>query len=105
MVRTIELFSGTKSFSKIAKEYCYSTCTVDNQIELCPDLILDLLIDKIPLNKWDILWASPPCTTFSVASIGCHWKGGKQVASYPINKKLISCNNQIFININIARLV
>lgn len=25
-----------------------------------------------------ILWASPPCTTFSVASIGTHWTGGKK---------------------------
>ena len=24
----------------------------------------------------DIIWASPPCTAFSVASIGYHWKGG-----------------------------
>jgi hypothetical protein len=26
----------------------------------------------------DVIWASPPCTTFSVASIGHHWKGGNQ---------------------------
>ena len=29
-------------------------------------------IDKIPF-KPDIIWASPPCTYFSVASIGHHW--------------------------------
>jgi hypothetical protein len=25
----------------------------------------------------DFIWASPPCTAFSVASIGHHWTGGK----------------------------
>ena len=26
----------------------------------------------------DFIWASPPCTAFSVASIGHHWTGGKE---------------------------
>jgi hypothetical protein len=33
--------------------------------------------DRVPFNP-DIIWASPPCTTFSVASISTHWKGGKE---------------------------
>jgi hypothetical protein len=28
-------------------------------------------------GKPDFIWASPPCTAFSVASIGHHWTGGK----------------------------
>ena len=34
--------------------------------------ILDFDINKIPFRP-HIIWASPPCTYFSVASIGHHW--------------------------------
>lgn len=76
---TLELFSGTKSFSKVAKELGYETFTVDNNESLEPDLVEsveNLRIDQLPY-KPDIIWASPPCTAFSVASIGHHWTGGK----------------------------
>lgn len=75
-MKTIELFSGTKSFSKIAKKMGYSTLTIDFDKRLNPDLQLNLLKDKIPDGDYDILWASPPCTTFSVASLSTHWGGG-----------------------------
>ena len=32
---------------------------------------------KVPF-KPDVIWASPPCTGFSVAAIGHHWSGGKE---------------------------
>jgi len=41
--------------------------------------IMDLDATEL-LNKYgkpDFIWASPPCTAFSVASIGHHWTGGK----------------------------
>jgi hypothetical protein len=39
--------------------------------------ILEFDVSKVPF-KPDIIWASPPCTTFSVASIGHHWTGGSR---------------------------
>lgn len=79
-MRTIELFSGTKSFSKVAQELGHSTFTIDNNPNLNPDQCMNLLESTNCdfLNEdWNICWASPPCTAFSVASIGRHWKGGK----------------------------
>lgn len=84
-MKTVELFCGTKSFSNYAKSIGHSTYTVDNDPELEPTLVWDLLEDpyisdrfwNYCLNGVDVLWASPPCTAFSVASIGRHWKGGK----------------------------
>jgi len=41
-----------------------------------PISILDFDVKKVPF-KPDVIWASPPCTGFSVAAIGHHWSGGK----------------------------
>jgi hypothetical protein len=74
-MKVLELFAGSCSFSNVAKEYGYETFTTDikqfGQIDYVVD-ILDFDINRIPF--WpDIIWASPPCTYFSVASIGKHW--------------------------------
>jgi hypothetical protein len=41
-----------------------------------PISILDFDVNKVPFQP-DVIWASPPCTGFSVAAIGHHWAGGK----------------------------
>ena len=79
---TLELFCGTKSFSKVANELGHETFTVDIDPKLNPDLVCDILdfkVDMLPekFRTPDIVWASPPCTTFSVASIRHYWKEGK----------------------------
>ena len=77
MKQTIELFCGTKSFSKVAEQKGYKTFTVDNNTIHNPDVtidILDLKPNDLPKNPF-ILWASPPCTAFSVASISSSWCG------------------------------
>lgn len=73
-MNTIELFSGTKSFSKVAKSLGHKTWTIDNDKELEADFTADIMNmpDSLAVNE-DILWASPPCTAFSVAAIGRHW--------------------------------
>lgn len=78
-IKTLELFCGTKSFSKVAKEYGCETITVDIDEQFEPDLKIDILeLDPAILpHDIDIIWASPPCESFSVASIGRNWyKGG-----------------------------
>jgi site-specific DNA-cytosine methylase len=77
-MNTIELFSGSKSFSKVRKSFGDKTFTVDYINKFDNDLTIDILKLKnedLP-NYNDVIWASPPCTTFSVASIGAHWEGG-----------------------------
>ncbi len=59
------------------KKHGHQTLTVDLEEIHNPDLcksVLDLRDDELP--QADILWASPPCTAFSVASIGANWTGG-----------------------------
>lgn len=74
-MRTVELFCGTKSFSKVAARLGHETFTVDNDPRHRPDLCINVLaLDARALPfRPDILWASPPCEAFSVASIGYHW--------------------------------
>lgn len=83
----LELFSGTESFSKVARKRGYKTFTVDNDAQHKPDLCIDILnldvqelkkeLSRKGIKKINILWASPPCTTFSVASLYRYWYNGK----------------------------
>jgi len=82
-MKTLELFSGTKSFSKVMAKHGHFTITIDNNPKLEPDLVEDIF-NILIIPKVDILWASPPCTTFSVASISHYWTNGK-----PKNKKAL----------------
>ena len=77
-MRTVELFSGTSSFSKYASKIGHETLTVDFLEIFKPDILLDLtkefndlLLTKIV--QADIIWMSPPCTTFSMSSGNKHW--------------------------------
>jgi hypothetical protein len=74
-MQTVELFCGTKSFSKVAAHFGHSTFTLDNDPRHKPDLCINVLAleaSTLPFRP-DILWASPPCTTFSIASHCHHW--------------------------------
>lgn len=86
-MNTVELFCGTKSFSKVAKELGHNTFTVDLEPKVNPDLVCDILnfdLSTIPFKQIDYLWISPPCTTFSVASLRHYWIEGK-----PKNEKTL----------------
>ena len=74
--KSLELFCGTKSFTKIASNFGFETMTLDSEEEFSPDIccnILDFDIEMLKGFRPDVIWASPPCTKFSVASMGHHW--------------------------------
>ena len=78
-MKTLELFCGTKSFSKVAKELGHDTYTIDIEERFNPDVRINILeLDPTLLaHDFDVIWASPPCQAFSVAAIGKNWyKGG-----------------------------
>jgi hypothetical protein len=93
IIRIVELFSGTHSWVKPWIEHFQDDpdvelriYSIDNQEQFAHDTthIGDILLvgaDEILEylgGRPDYLFASPPCTTFSVASIGTHWGGGRR---------------------------
>jgi hypothetical protein len=78
-MNVLELFAGSRSIGKQAEKLGMNVFSSDliefEGIDYAVS-ILDFDVTKVPFQP-DIIWASPPCTSFSVASIGHHWTGGK----------------------------
>jgi C-5 cytosine-specific DNA methylase len=76
-MKVLELFAGSRSIGKAAEELGMEVFSSDllpfDGIHYACD-IREFDLSKLPFQP-DIVWASPPCTAFSVASIGRHWKG------------------------------
>jgi len=74
-IKVLELFAGSRSIGNAAESLGYEVFSSDiNNFEGI-NYVVDILnfdTNKVPF-KPDIIWASPPCTYFSVASIGKHW--------------------------------
>ena len=78
-MKVLELFAGSRSVGKIAEQLgmeVFSSDLIEFDGIHYPISILDFDVTKVPFQP-DVIWASPPCTGFSVAAIGHHWSGGK----------------------------
>jgi hypothetical protein len=84
-MKLLEIFSGTQSISKVFRSHGWETFTIDNDKKFVESSwitdILEVTADDIiqRFGKPDVIWASCPCTAFSVASMGFHWQGGFRV--------------------------
>ena len=85
-MNVLELFAGSRSIGKEADKLGYNVFSSDlndfENINYVVD-ILDFDINKIPY-KIDLIWASPPCTTYSVAAISHHRPHDKPLSSFAI---------------------
>lgn len=74
-MKILELFAGSRSIGKAAEQLGFQVYSSDinafKDINYVSD-ILQFNVSKVPFIP-DVIWASPPCTFFSVASIGKHW--------------------------------
>lgn len=74
-MNTIELFAKYGSFSSEAKKRNHNTFSVDANFYPNIDYVVEienLDLNRIPFQP-DFIWARPPGTHFSVASMGKHW--------------------------------
>tara|TARA_R100001509_G_scaffold146190_1_gene103085 strand:- start:452 stop:1084 length:633 start_codon:yes stop_codon:yes gene_type:complete len=102
-MNVLELFAGSRSIGKEAEKLGYKVFSSDlnsfEKIDYAVN-ILEFDIKKIPF-KPDMIWASPPCTYFSVASIGKHWnkdhtpKSENALIGLKIVEKTIQIINEI----------
>jgi len=76
-MRTLELFSGSKTFSGLAKELGCVTLTVDKFIDSdlqigIESLTREMIVEKLG-GEPDAIWASPVCSAWSKTGWYHHW--------------------------------
>ena len=80
-MRILDLFAGTGSATQAFKDAGHEVIRVeiDPRFEAEEDDVMKLDAEYLnnTYGQFDFIWASPPCTSFSVASIGYHWKDNK----------------------------
>ncbi len=96
-MKVLDLFCGGKSMKKPCEEIGFEYYSIDIEKNNAPDLLADIgKLNKNDINFIpDIIWASPPCTCFSVASIGKHWNKDRTPKSENAKKALILLSHTI----------
>ena len=96
----LELFAGTRSISKAFEEHGHKTYAIEwnrefENIDLYEDINKVTVTDIIKLcgENPDVIWASPDCTTYSIAGISHHRKKNKETGNLdPISEYAKFCD-------------
>ena len=98
-MKVLELFAGTRSIGKAFEARGHEVFSVEwdknfEDIDLYAD-IMTVTAEEIirKFGKPDVIWASPDCTTFSIAAISHHrWKDPKTGFLYPASNYAFFCD-------------
>lgn len=108
-MKVLELFAGTRSIGKAFEARGHEVYSVDwdkdfKDIDLYADighLTADIILEKF--GRPDVIWASPDCTTFSVAAISRHRRQNKENGSLePISDYAKFCDE---VDQNVLQLI
>jgi site-specific DNA-cytosine methylase len=90
-IKVLELFAGSRSIGNTAEELGMQVFSVDwtsyDKINLAID-IEDLKKEDVPFNP-DVVWASPDCTTYSIAAVSKHRRNRIE----PVSEYAVKCDN------------
>ena len=97
-MKILELFAGTRSISKAFEKRGHEVFSVDwnkdfENINLYADiskLTADEIIEKF--GKPDVIWASPDCTSYSIAAISHHRKREEDGNLAPVSEYAKFCD-------------
>lgn len=85
-IKVLELFAGSRSIGNAAEKMGMQVFSVDwvgyEKIDLVAD-IGELQLSDVPFVP-DIVWASPDCTTYSIAAISTHRNGCEPKSEYAV---------------------
>jgi hypothetical protein len=99
-MKVLELFAGSRSIGKVAESLGFDVFSVDvkpfDNIDLVQDIEF-LSVEQIPFVP-DIIWASPPCTTYSIAAISHHRNNGKPKTDFAAKSDRLVLNTLKIIN-------
>ena len=85
-MKVLELFAGSRSIGKVAEKMGHWVYSVDLELFENINLAWDIEFlepEMIPF-KPDIIWASPPCTTYSISAISTHRDGQRPKTEFAI---------------------
>lgn len=94
----LDLFCGTKSIANAFEARGHEVYTVDWDKKFNPDLAVDIgtLTAEDVINLCgcvpDVIWASPDCTTYSIAAISKHRRRDQNGKLYPVSEYAKQCD-------------
>lgn len=107
-MKVLELFAGTRSIGKEFEKRGHEVFSVEwnkdfTNIDLYED-VNNLTAEKVRelFGQPDIIWASPDCTTYSVAAISRHRRQEKNGNLTPISEYAKFCDKT---NIHVLKLI
>lgn len=108
-MKVLELFAGTRSIGKAFEQRGHQVVSVEwdknfeNIDEYCDigTLTAEYLTEKY--GKFDVIWASPDCSSYSIAAISHHRKKDNETGNLdPVSEYAKFCD---MVNLNVNKLI
>jgi site-specific DNA-cytosine methylase len=107
-IKVLELFSGTRSIGRAFERGGHEVFSIDYDESFPADLHEDIefvtasdILERF--GRPDVIWASPDCTTYSIAAISHHRRKNPDTGSLePASDYAAKCDR---VNLNMLRLI